>query len=335
MKADAKFWKPIENKTIQCSLCYQSCRIQPDQVGLCGVRKNENGKLYTLVYGSCSSIAVDPIEKKPFFHFHPGSNVLSFGTVGCNFKCLHCQNSSISQATPDFGYLREITPEDVVKLAKRNSCEGIAWTYNEPTIWHEFAFDASKLVKKTGLYNVYVSNGYIQEKPLKEISPYLDAINIDIKAFSDSFYKKVCKARLEPVLDTCVLTKELGIHLEVTYLIIPGYNDSVDEITNFCRWIVEKIGVSTPVHFSCFHPDYNMTNVPRTPMHTMLKAYEISSNSGIIYTYLGNIVHKGYENTICPKCKNICIKRYGFSIDLDGLKKDRCANCGTDINIVK
>ena len=190
MKNNAKFWKPIGNNKVQCSLCHQSCSINNDQFGLCGVRRNENGKLYTLIYGSCSSVAADPIEKKPLYHFHPGSNALSLGTVGCNFKCLHCQNASISRATPDFPYMQEIKPDEVVELAKKRGCEGIAWTYNEPTIWHEFSFDSSKLAKKAGLYTVYVSNGYIQEEPFREISPFLDAINVDIKAFTDEFYKK-------------------------------------------------------------------------------------------------------------------------------------------------
>lgn len=334
MKNNAKFWKPIGNNKVQCSLCHQSCSINNDQFGLCGVRRNENGKLYTLIYGSCSSVAADPIEKKPLYHFHPGSNALSLGTVGCNFKCLHCQNASISRATPDFPYMQEIKPDEVVELAKKRGCEGIAWTYNEPTIWHEFSFDSSKLAKKAGLYTVYVSNGYIQEEPFREISPFLDAINVDIKAFTDEFYKKVCKARLKPVLNTCMLAKKLGVHLEVTYLVIPGYNDSVDEIKQFCSWVVEQLGKNTPVHFSRFHPDYKMTDVPMTPMETMFKAYELACDSGVLYTYLGNVPHGDYENTICPKCGNICIGRQGYSINLDGFKDGKCVKCGTDIPTV-
>ena len=334
MKKEAKFYKSLKNKMVQCSLCHHGCKIGNSQIGVCGVRKNENGKLHTLIYGSCSSIAVDPIEKKPLYHFYPGSSALSFGTVGCNFKCLHCQNASISRAKPDFCYMKEINPEEVVELAEKSKCRGIAWTYNEPTIWHEFTFDSSKLAKKKNLYIVYVSNGYIQEDPLKEISPYLDAINVDVKAFTEDFYKKVCKARLQPVLDTCVLVKELDIHLEVTYLIIPGYNDSVDEIKQFCSWIVEKLGVDTPVHFSRFHPDFEMTNIPRTPMETMIKAYNIARDSGLHYTYLGNIPPGEYENTVCPRCKNICIERHGFSVNLAGIKNGKCAKCGNSISVV-
>jgi len=335
MKKEAKFWKSIDGNKIECSLCHQNCTIKNNQHGVCGVRKNEEGKLYTMIYGASSSIAVDPIEKKPLYHFHPCSNALSLGAVGCNFKCMHCQNSSISRATPDFPYMQEVKPEQVVNLAKKRGCEGIAWTYNEPTIWHEFTYDASKLAKKEGLYTVYVSNGYINEEPFREISQYLDAINVDIKAFTDDFYKKICKSHLMPVLETCVLAMELNVHLEVTYLIIPGYNDSPNEIKKFCDWVVEKLDRNVPVHFSRFHPDYEMLNVPSTPIDTMLNAYKIAHDLGILYPYLGNVTHGEYENTICPKCGNICINRHNYSVNLDGLKNDRCIRCGSIIPIVK
>jgi len=333
MKKEARFWETSENNSVQCLLCHQNCKIKNKQLGICGVRKNENGKLYTMIYGSSSSIAVDPIEKKPFYHFHPGTSALSLGTVGCNFKCLHCQNSSISRATTDFEHIQNINAEEIANLAKERGCQGVAWTYNEPTIWHEFTFDSSKLVKKAGLYVVYVSNGYIQEEPLRELSSCLDAINIDIKAFTDSFYKKVCKARLQPVLETCVIAKELGIHVELTYLIIPGYNDSKDEIKNFCDWVVEKMGNNTAVHFSRFHPDYKMNNVDRTPMEKMKQAYEIASKSGLLYAYLGNVPQGDYENTICPKCGSVCIDRHGYLIDLKNFDDGMCLNCKTHLPI--
>jgi len=334
MKREASFWKKIEDKKVQCSLCSHNCKINEGKIGICGVRRNENGKLYTLIYGSCSSLAADPIEKKPLYHFYPGTNAFSMGTVGCNFKCNHCQNYTISTAGPQFHYMRELTPEQVVELAKEYSCQGVSYTYNEPTIWHEFCFDSAKLVKKAGLYTCYVSNGYISEDALKDISPYLDAMNIDVKAFNDDFYKKICKARLEPVLKTCELAKELNIHIELTYLVIPGYNDSIDEVKKFCNWIVEKLGNFIPVHFSCFHPDYNMTNVPRTPMETLLRIYEIAKKSGILYPYLGNVTHGNYENTFCPKCGSVCIERNGYSINLDGFIDDKCVKCGNILPIV-
>ncbi len=334
MEKTAKFWKKIEDKKIQCSLCNHNCKIDNGELGICNVRKNENGELFTLIYGSTSSMAADPIEKKPLYHFHPGTNAFSMGTVGCNFKCEHCQNYGISTAPSDYFHIQDITPEQVVEYAKKYGCEGVAWTYNEPTIWHEFSYDSSKLVKKAGLYTCYVTNGFIREEPLKEISPYLDAMNIDVKAFSEDFYKKICKARLEPVLNTCILAKKLGIHIELTYLIIPSYNDSTEEIKKFCNWIMDVLGDDTPVHFSRFHPDHKMTNVAMTPMDTMTGAYEIARKSGILYVYLGNVPSGEYENTVCPKCGNTCVRRYGFSISIDGLKNGKCSKCGTSLNIV-
>ncbi len=334
MKKDARFWNEFEDNRVQCVLCFHNCKIAEGMFGICGVRKNENGKLYSLIYGSCSSMAADPIEKKPLYHFYPGTNAFSIGTVGCNFKCKNCQNSSISLATPSCSCIKEITPEQTIEIAQKYSCQGIAWTYNEPTIWHEFTFDSAKLAKKAGLYSVYVSNGYINEDPLREISPFLDAMNVDIKAFDDGFYKKVCKAHLEPVLKTCILAKELDIHLEITYLVIPGYNDSADEVRQFCRWIVEKLGSSTPVHFSRFHSDYKMIDVPATSIESLLKIYNIAKESDILYPYLGNVPKGEYENTICPNCGNICIERCGYSVSLNGIEDDKCIQCGTSISIV-
>jgi len=336
MKKLAKFWIKKENNSVKCFLCNHSCLIKEDQFGKCCVRKNENGELFTMIYGSSSSMAVDPIEKKPLYHFYPGSKVLSFGTIGCNFNCLFCQNSSISRASLDFPYIQDIDSEEVVLQAKRQNCDGIAWTYNEPTIWHEFTYDSSKLAKKNDLYTVYVSNGYIQEDPLKEISTCLDAINIDVKAFNEKFYQDICKASLEPVLKTCIISKELGIHLELTYLIIPSYNDSEQELRKFCEWVVENLGLDVPIHFSRFHPDYKMRNVSVTPMEIMLNAYQIARDYKIRYPYLGNIAHGDYEDTKCPKCGNICIKRYGYSLDIDGMNDGKCKNCGYKIlNFIK
>ena len=333
MKKDAKFWETFEEGKVQCKLCNHFCKIDDGKTGICNVRKNECGKLYTLIYGSCSSNEVDPIEKKPLYHFYPGTDVLSIGTVGCNFKCKHCQNASISTADVDSSHFQEVLPEQVVDLAKKNNCQGIAFTYNEPTIWHEFAYDTSKLAKKEKLYTVYVSNGYIAEEPLTELSKYLDAINIDVKSFTENFYKKICKARLEPVLDTCEIIKNLGIHLELTYLVIPGYNDSIEEVKKFCGWVVDKLGNETPVHFSRFHPDFQMMDVEATPMKTLTGIYEIAKEEGILYPYVGNVSHGEYENTICPNCGNVCIERCGFSANMKGMKDGKCRICGKVVKI--
>jgi pyruvate formate lyase activating enzyme len=331
MKKEAVFWKPIKNEKVQCLLCPHHCIIVPEKRGICGVRKNEHGKLFTLIYGACSSVANDPIEKKPLYHFYPGSFVLSLGSVGCTFRCDHCQNYNISMASPEEMSLQDIPPEKVSEIAKEHGCGGVAWTYNEPTIWHEYTLDSAKLVKNAGLYTVYVTNGYIEEEPLEEIAPYLDAMNIDVKAFNDEFYKKICKARLAPVLQTCEHVKKLGIHLELTYLVIPGFNDTDQEIKEFCQWIREKLSTDTPLHFSRFHPDYRMTDITATPTSTLLSCYKIAKEAGLQFVYLGNIAHSDYDNTYCPSCKNLLIERYGFSAQIKGLTKERCTRCGAII----
>jgi len=331
MKKEAAFWKTIKNDMVQCTLCPHHCIIAPEKLGFCGVRKNERGKLFTLIYGACSSIADDPIEKKPLYHFFPGSLVFSLGSVGCTFRCDHCQNYHISMARPDELSLQYIPPEKVSEIAIDHGCRGVAWTYNEPTIWHEYTLDAAKLVKNAGLYTVYVTNGYIEKEPLEEIAPYLDAMNVDVKAFHDEFYRTVCKAKLIPVLQTCERAKKLGIHLELTYLVIPGYNDTTHEIIEFCQWIGEKLGTDTPVHFSRFHPDYKMTHVKTTPTSTLLSSYKIAKEAGLQFVYLGNIAHGDYDNTFCPSCKNLLIERYGFSAQIKGLIKGKCSRCGVTI----
>ncbi len=334
MKREARHWKLLKNKLVQCQLCAHQCTIKDGKRGLCGVRENTKGALSTLIYGSYSSMAVDPIEKKPLYHFHPGTNVFSLGTVGCNFQCLHCQNYTISRGTPETIPLQEGTSQHMVALAQTHGCKGIAWTYNEPTIWHEFTLDTSKIAHQAGLYTVYVTNGYITKEPLKELSPYLDAMNVDIKAFHEEFYKTICNARLAPVLETCKRAKKLGIHLELTYLVIPTHNDSIDEITSFCHWVVETLGADTPVHFSRFHPDYHLTDVPPTPLDTLTRIYDIAKNEGIQFPYLGNVPHGTYEHTICPHCGATCIERYGFTTKLTGVKNGACRSCGTQLSLV-
>jgi len=331
MIKEAAFWKAIKNEKVECELCPHHCIIAHEKRGICGVRKNEHGKLFTLIYGACSSVADDPIEKKPLYHFYPGSLVLSLGSIGCTFKCDHCQNYQISIARPEEFSLHEIPPQKVSEIACDHGCSGVAWTYNEPTIWYEYTLDTAKLVKNAGLYTVYVTNGYIEKEPLEEIAPYLDAMNIDVKAFHDEFYRKVCKAKLEPILQTCERAKKLGIHLELTYLVIPGFNDAAQEIKEFCQWIGEKIGSDTPVHFSRFHPDYKMKATQATPINTLLSCHSIAKDVGLQFVYLGNIAHGNYDNTYCPSCKNLLIERDGFSAQIKGLTKEKCNKCGVTI----
>ncbi|MCD6237534.1 MAG: AmmeMemoRadiSam system radical SAM enzyme, partial [Thermoplasmata archaeon] len=259
---------------------------------------------------------------------------LSFGTVGCNLSCRHCQNYSISMARPEDFPLHELSPEEPADLAEDRGCRGIAWTYNEPTIWHEFTVDASKIAKKRGLYVVYVSNGYINEDPFREIGEYLDAINIDIKSFNDRFYREITGGHLQPVLDTCKLAKEMGIHLELTYLIIPDLNDSMEDIEKFCTWVYEELGYNVPVHFTRFYPHYKMKDRPPTPLETLKKAYDTARKKGLQYVYLGNVSPGDYDNTYCPKCGVLLIERYGFSSEIRNLKEGKCTVCGVRMPVI-
>jgi pyruvate formate lyase activating enzyme len=326
----AKFWVRKDNSTVQCQLCAHHCTIPDGRRGVCGVRENRGGELHTLIYGLYSSVAVDPIEKKPLYHFYPGSNILSYGTVGCNFRCLHCQNYTISQAKPEDAYLESTTPQDVLLLAKRYGLNSVAWTYNEPTIWYEFTYDTSKLLHEHGINTVYVTNGYIASEPLKELAPYLDAMNIDVKGFTEKFYREVVHAKLEPVLKTCELAYTLGIHIELTYLIIPGYNDSVEEIKNFVHWVNEKLSQSVPVHFTRFHPDYKLRDVPPTPLSTLRSAHEIATAGGLYNVYIGNVWGEP-DITYCPKCGKPLVEREGFSVLYNKIREGKCFNCGEKI----
>jgi pyruvate formate lyase activating enzyme len=324
---EALVWKRLDNDKVQCELCPHLCKISSGKRGTCGVRENQKGKLVTLIYGLATSVTPDPIEKKPLFHFHPGTYVLSFGTVGCNLKCLHCQNYGISQAKLEAMRFKRLKVEEVIDIAKRYKCDGVAWTYNEPTIWYEFTYDASVLAKKEGLYTCYVTNGFIESEPLKKIAPYLDAMNIDVKSFANDFYKKTCKAKLEPVLETCYLARKLGIFIELTYLIIPQSNDHESELTDFCQWVVQNLGEDTPVHFSRFHPDYKMQDAIATPISTLEGAYEIAKSAGLNFVYIGNVPHGDYENTYCPNCGELLIERIGFSTKQHHIKSGMCPKC--------
>lgn len=331
MKKEAMFWKPMQHSAVQCFLCPHHCVIPSEKHGICGVRQNEQGRLYSLIYQACSSIAADPIEKKPLYHFYPGSRVLSLGSVGCTFRCDHCQNYSISMATPDEYTLEDLPAEALPEMAEKQGCQGVAWTYNEPVIWHEYTLEAARIVKNAGLYTVYVTNGYIEEEPLTQLVPYLDAMNVDVKAFHEDFYKRICRARLAPVIRTCELAKEQGVHLELTYLVIPGLNDDAAEIKGFCDWVNGKLGSDTPVHFSRFHPDYQMKEVQATPFSTLLRCQRVAKDAHLQYVYLGNLAHGEYDNTFCPSCHALLIERFGFSARLRGLSKGRCSDCHATI----
>ena len=335
VKKPAKFWEKLPDKKVRCKLCPWRCVIAPGKVGVCHARRNEDGELYSLVYGSIVSMAVDPIEKKPFYHFWPGSDAFSIAAPGCNFKCLHCQNWSISQVSVEEIGHEDIAPERTIELTKRYNCKGIAHTYTEPTIWTEYAIDVGKLARREGLYNVYVSNGYITLEALQELRPYLDAANVDVKAFTDAFYRKICGvAGIRPVLETCEWMVGHGIHLEVTYLVIPHENDSPEEIRKFCKWVAEKLGPEVPTHFSRFYPHHKMADREPTSVQTLERALGIAKEEGLHYVYIGNVLGHAGDNTYCPKCGELLIERYGFEIARYLLKDKRCPNCGAKINIV-
>jgi pyruvate formate lyase activating enzyme len=331
---EARFWS-TEGDRAACYLCPHHCKIAQGKVGICGVRQNIDGRLFSLIYGRASAVHVDPMEKKPLFHFKPGQPILSLGTVGCNLRCLHCQNYDISQARVKDFELSRLTPEGVSHLTLANSCRAVAFTYNEPTIWHEFTFDACKVAKEHDISTVYVTNGFMEEAPLRELSPFLDAMNIDVKGFREGFYHEICKARLEPVLKTSKLAHGLGVHVELTYLVIPKKNDSEEEMREFCKWVCSELSPKVPVHFTRFHPDYMMKDVPATPLKTMQLAHRIATEEGLSFSYMGNIGGKEGENTYCPKCRTLVIRRHGFTVEKLALKEGRCANCGEELNLVE
>jgi len=329
---EALIYEKLEGKDVKCHLCAHNCLIHNDKRGLCAVRENQNGTLYSLVYGKVISMNIDPIEKKPLFHFLPNTTSLSIATVGCNFRCKHCQNFEISQFPHEekFNIVgRDATPEDIVNAAVEHGCASISYTYTEPTIFFEFAYDCAKLARTKGLRNVFVSNGYTGPEATRLIAPYLDANNIDLKG-SDAFYRNICGARLQPVQDTIRLMKELGVWIEVTTLIIPDLNDSEKDLADIAEFIA-SVDPAIPWHVSQFHPTYKLMDKPRTPVATLRKAREIGSKAGLKYVYEGNVPGEGGENTYCPSCRKLLIKRFGYSIQKNHLSGNNCPECSTPI----
>ena len=328
---EAMFYEKVEGNLVKCNLCSHRCRIPDSKRGVCGVRENREGTLYSLVYGRAVAQAVDPIEKKPLFHFYPGSKIFSIATVGCNFRCLNCQNYDISQMPREHGSIigESLLPEEIVEKAKRYGCRSIAYTYTEPTVFFEYAYETAKLASKEGIKNVFVTNGYITEEALRELAPYLDAANIDLKGFSEEFYRKVCGARLEPVLESIKLHRELGIWVEVTTLVIPTLNDSEEVLRGIAEFI-SGVGEDIPWHVSRFYPAYKLIDLPPTPLETLRKAREIGLEAGLKYVYQGNVPGEG-ESTYCHECGELLIQRYGYQVLLNKIEDSRCPYCGADI----
>ena len=331
---EAMHYEGLGDGRVHCHLCGHDCVIAGGKRGVCGVRENRDGTLVSLIARRMSSMNVDPIEKKPLYHFHPATSVLSFGTVGCNFSCAHCQNWSISQVDPSSFGLRSMDPSQVPEWTRNSGCQGVAWTYNEPTVWYETTLEGSRAAADDGLYTCYVTNGYIQEEPLREIAPVLGAMNVDVKAFREAFYKEVCKARLRPVLDTCQLAHELGIFLELTYLVIPGLNDGDEELVDFARWVKDSLDVSVPVHFSRFHPDFKMNDRGATPRKTMARAVRDARSVGLEHVFVGNIHQPEDEMTRCASCGTVLVDRTGFSARMRFGQDGRCPKCGQEVPLV-
>lgn len=322
-----------EEGTVLCRLCAHQCQIKVGRRGLCQVRENLGGVLYSLVYGRLVSENIDPIEKKPLFHLLPGSLSYSISTVGCNFRCRHCQNYSISQYPGTHGGDipgLERSPAEVVVAAQKGGCASISYTYVEPTIFYEFALDTARLAYEQGLKNIFVSNGYTSPEATREIAPVLTANNIDLKSFSDTFYREICGAKLRPVLENIRLMKELGVWVEITTLVIPGWNDADDELESIANFI-RSVDPEMPWHVTAFHPTYKMTDRPPTPAVTLKKAREIGQASGLKFVYTGNLPGEEGENTICPNCRETLIARTGFWSRPVGLAGDTCRACGTKI----
>jgi len=324
---EAMFYSLIDNDKVKCELCPHQCEILPGKRGICRVRENRDGVLYSLNYQRLIAAHIDPIEKKPLFHFYPGSNSYSIAAIGCNFRCLHCQNWTISQVERDIIKGEAISPDKILEDAIRNDCLSISYTYTEPTIYYETAYDTSKIAHEKGLKNIFVTNGYISPEPLKNIAPYLDAANIDLKAMNEKFYRDVCGAKLQPVLDSIKLYYQLGIWIEVTTLIIPGYNDNRDELRQIASFIA-NIDESIPWHVTAFYPTYKLNDAPPTPSTTLERAYNIGKEEGLKYVYQGNIGQG--ENTYCPSCGKLLVKREFFNTK-NLIKEKQCPSCGCKI----
>ena len=329
----AEWWEPAENGKILCTLCPRYCEIGEGQPGFCYIRQNHGGKLYTTGYGHPTGFAIDPIEKKPLNHFYPGTGILSFGTAGCNLGCRFCQNWSISKAKLDELNSLNVSPEDVVKLAKEYHVPSIAFTYNDPAIFGEYVIDISKIAREEGIKTVMVTAGYIDKNARKDVYKYIDAANVDLKAFTERFYFKLTFSHLKDVLNTLVWLKdETNVWFEITTLQIPYENDSAEEVKQECEWILKNLGDSVPLHFTAFHPDFKMKNKEKTPAHTLETSRKIALSIGIRYCYVGNVHSSEGQTTYCYNCKAPLIKRDWHSVLLNKIKDGECPNCGAKID---
>lgn len=324
---------------VRCRVCPHLCVIAEGKLGICKTRQNIGGKCYTLIYGKVSSVAADPIEKKPLFHFYPGSGCLSLGTLGCNMRCIHCQNWQIAHADAleDGAGLSELPPEKLPAIAARHNCRGVSWTYNEPTIWLEYTLDGARICHEHGLYTVYVTNGFITAEALDIIAPHLDAYRVDIKGFKPETYKFIAKVSdIEPIFAAAIAAKHrYGCHVEVVTNVIPTVNDDEDTLRSIAAWVAGELGEKTPWHVTRFYPYLELSHLPPTPIATLERAMEIGREEGLKFIYIGNVPGHKAENTVCPQCRRVVIRREGYYIEQLDVKGGYCAFCGEDLNIVQ
>ena len=334
---EAYFYKALENGKAQCRTCSHFCVLSRGEIGKCGVRKNVEGKIYSLTYGKIVAFNIDPVEKKPLFHFLPGTDTLSIATVGCPFFCKNCQNWQLSQTPKETGMIEgdKVSPEEIIKIAKKQGISSISYTYTDPTAFLEYSLDTMKLAKAEGLKNIFVCNGYISTEATEAVLPYLDAINIDIKSFSEDFYKDVCGAKLEPVLKTAKLMKQSKIWVEITTLVIPTLSDSKEMFQNISKFISSELGTEVPWHISRFSGpiSWQLQHLPETPVERLEMAYEIARKQGLKYVYAGNLYGNDLENTYCSNCETLCIDRTAFKLCRYD-KEGACPECGKDINLI-
>jgi len=329
---EGRWWETLPNGKVHCFLCPRHCHIGEGQTGFCFIRKNIDGRLYNLGYGQPAAIQIDPIEKKPLNHFLPGTSVFSMGTAGCNMGCFFCQNWDISKSKSDQVHSTHLEPEEVVAAAIQYGCPSVAFTYNEPTIWAEYAIDISKAAHRAGLKTVMVTNGYVTREAFAEVYEHIDAANVDLKAFTENFYSKVTLTHLQPVLDTLkALRRDTNVWFEITNLMIPTLNDPAEETRELCGWILENLGDDVPLHFTAFHPDFKLRDKPNTPPETLHRARQIALKMGLKFVYEGNIYSEG-GNTICPGCKRTIVKRWWHQVSGVRISEDgHCTFCGAKI----
>lgn len=328
---EAEHYKKLSDKEVQCLLCPHACKLKENEISICGTRMLIDGKLRSLSYGRIIAVNTDPVEKKPLYHFMPGTQTLSIGTAGCNMDCKNCQNSDISTSKYSPADKTNLLPEDIIKQVEKRHIKSISYTYNEPTVFYEMMKDTAILAAEKKIKNIMVSNGYISQKPLKELIPYLDAANIDMKAFNNKTYKKITGALLDPVLKTIETLHNSKTHLEITMLIIPGYSDDKQEISEFFSWMKDNDMQDIPLHISRFFPTYKMKNIPPTETERIFEIRRMALDMGIKHVYPGNVLNANSHNTYCPDCGNLVIKREGFYAD-NYLKDDKfCAECGKKV----